>query len=138
MKGKIQADLEVVQKVALTMDGWTSRAQDRYLGVTPHYFKSGKLESAVLDCSVLAEGGAAAKIAERVMEIMDEWNLDGKVLGIVTVNGANMISACDLLGIPNLRCAAHFLNLCVTDAFRASDGAREVYDHLSTIVSHFK
>jgi len=92
----------------------------------------------VLDCSVLAEGGSAAKIAERVREIMEEWNLNGKVIGIVTDNGTNMIAACDLLGIPNLRCAAHTLNLCVKDAFRASDGACEVYDHLSTIVSHFK
>jgi len=74
VKGKIPADLKGVQRVTLTMDGWTSRAQYSNLEVTAHYFKSGKLESAVLDCSVLAEGGSATKIAERAREIIDEWN----------------------------------------------------------------
>jgi hypothetical protein len=49
---------------------------------------------------------------------MNDWRIYGKVISIVTDNAQNMVSACSLMRITQIRCIAYSLNLTVQHALK--------------------
>ena len=70
---------------------------------------------------------------------MEEWGILNKVAAIVTDNGANMVKAVrDFLFLEHHPCAAHTLNLCVSDALKKVVVLRETIEKSRKIVGFFK
>ncbi|KZS04125.1 Uncharacterized protein APZ42_032962 [Daphnia magna] len=84
--------------VCLTADAWGSKRRS-FLGVTAHWLKSkGEMSelkrcSAALACKRFQGSHTYDKIAALLNNIMDDFNLHGKVNYIVTDNGSNFVKA---------------------------------------------
>lgn len=89
---KLKCELNSIKYLAITCDSWTSIATESYLTVTCHYIKDFVLKSAVLSTKPL--GGEAnhtsENIAQNLRDIFNEWEIDSKIVCIVTDNAANI------------------------------------------------
>ncbi|CAH1989887.1 unnamed protein product [Acanthoscelides obtectus] len=117
IRNKLKEDMSGVEYVALTCDGWTSRATESYLTITCHFVSNHQLHAVVLSTKPLTNGinHTSENIAASIQEIIDEWEIDHKITSIVTDNAASMIKACELLKKKHFPCYAHTLNLVVQD-----------------------
>lgn len=116
-KQQLQQAIQDVIAVTLTTDLWTSRNTEAYITVTCHFVnKDYKLNSKVLTTSQMNGPHTADNIATSLKQIIEEWNLQNKVMAIVTDNAANMKAAIQILKLRHLPCYAHTLNLVVTQA----------------------
>ncbi|XP_070133181.1 zinc finger BED domain-containing protein 4-like [Drosophila bipectinata] len=96
LTSKLQLILSEVDQCAITMDGWTSRANDGYLTVTVHFInESFELNAAVLSREKLMDpfNHNAENIAASVRNVLSKWNLESKVIAIVTDNASAMIKS---------------------------------------------
>ncbi|XP_036328634.1 zinc finger BED domain-containing protein 6-like [Rhagoletis pomonella] len=111
----VKKRLERAYAICLTMDGWTSRAQDSFFSVTAHYVveeeKRTFLASDLLACSAYAERHTGENITKKMIEIFNEWGIYNKITVVVTDNAANMKAAVRGGGWRHWGCFAHSLNL---------------------------
>ncbi|CAG8662774.1 18110_t:CDS:2, partial [Gigaspora rosea] len=119
--------------VSLTFDLWSSRAHDSYLGITCHWLTdSFDLHEIVLDMGELDEHHAS-DIVESVNSVLNKFNINcQKVFSITTDNGSNVKSAVQQMGISNVKCAGHTLQLSV------NLGLKEVDEIISKYFSGLK
>ena len=111
--------LKSTERVALTCDGWTSRATDSYVTITSHFISNEwALVSNVLQTRALHESHTGSNIANLLKEAMNEWGLEDKVPAIVTDNAANMLLAVSLIECLHVGCFAHVLNLASQAALK--------------------
>ena len=69
-----------VGKCCLTVDSWTSNANESFLGVTCHYVdEKFNLKNAVLNLKYLNESHTAVYIKAEIEQIIEYWNLKDKV-----------------------------------------------------------
>ncbi|CAB4442276.1 unnamed protein product [Rhizophagus irregularis] len=88
LKKKLQ---ELSGKVSLTLDGWTSKNQISFLGITIHWIANDwKINSTVLDFSHIEGPHSGENIASKLFEVLREFKLLSKILGISTDNASNM------------------------------------------------
>ena len=80
-----------VRHVALTTDCWTSITKESYMTVTVHYVsEKQKMISRVLNTIQLEERHTSENFAAQLMKIASDWNLTGKIAGVVTDNAYNI------------------------------------------------
>ncbi|XP_017486642.1 PREDICTED: zinc finger BED domain-containing protein 1-like [Rhagoletis zephyria] len=120
----VKARLSRAFAVCLTMDGWTSREQENFIGVTAHYIADDNnrmsLESDLLTCVSYAERHTADNITKKLQEVLLHWELTNKVTAVVTDNAANMKAAVRGGQWRHWGCFAHTLN------FVAQSGLKEM------------
>ena len=98
-KTKLREKLASVNHVALTTDGWTSNTGDSYITVTVHYINSHlKMITRVLNTSFVPQAHTSENICAFLKEVANEWNIDEKIVPIVTDNESNMKLAVTLGG----------------------------------------
>lgn len=128
-----------MKHVALTTDGWTSCIGDPYITVTVHYVSSNfKMMARVLNTSYLPVSHTSANIADHLKSIASKWNIENKIVAVVTDNAANMKEAVRLCGWRNVNCFAHTLNLVVTDAIDRNPEFKLVLSSCRAVVTYFK
>jgi hypothetical protein len=67
-------------KVSLTLDGWISKNQISFLGITIHWITNDwKLNSTVLDFSYIEGPHSGENIASKLFEVLREFKLLSKV-----------------------------------------------------------
>ncbi|CAG8747869.1 102_t:CDS:2, partial [Gigaspora rosea] len=98
--------------VSLTFDIWSSRAYDSYLRITCHWLTdSFELHEIVLEIREL-DDHYAIDIVESVNSVLDKFSINHqKIFSITTDNGSNIKSAVQQLGVTNVKCAGHTLQL---------------------------
>ena len=101
--------------VSLTLDLWTSRSRQGYLGVTCSFIDSKwQLKEFILTIEHVRYPHTAAHILEALELILEEWKIRNKVYTITTDNGSNVKKAIgDMKGVKWLGCVAHTLHLIV-------------------------
>jgi len=110
---------ETATTVSLTIDLWSSRAKHGYLGVTATWITPDfKIKDVMLEIKYAPSPHTAKTIAELLYQCITSWNLKGRVIAIVTDNGANIKSAFPILvqkgeNILRIPCAAHTLQLAI-------------------------
>ncbi len=106
--------------MALTCDGWTSRATDPYVTITSHFISNEwELVSHVLQTRALHGSHTGSNKANLLTEAIHEWGLTDKVLAIVTDNAANMLLAVSLMESSlHVGCFAHVFNLASQAALK--------------------
>ncbi|XP_022043243.2 E3 SUMO-protein ligase ZBED1-like [Acanthochromis polyacanthus] len=115
VKADVVTVLENADSVAITTDGWTSRATQSYLTITAHVITpEWKMASFVLQTRPLFETHTGTNIAQVLREAVAEWKLDRPKhsIAVVTDNARNMDVAVREAGLgPHIKCFAHTLNL---------------------------
>ncbi|KAI7789919.1 hypothetical protein IRJ41_016970, partial [Triplophysa rosa] len=116
---------------------WTSRSTKAYLTVSCHFIENWQMQEVVLETSNFSAQHTADNISAELKRISEEWGVTQKVLGVVTDNAANMVSAVHKAGWKHYPCFAHKLNLIVKDAIKASPEKFHLLKKCKSIVSFF-
>ncbi|CAG8733400.1 27364_t:CDS:2 [Gigaspora margarita] len=90
------------------------KAHNSYLGITCHWLTDlFELHEIVLEIGEL-DDHCTTDIVESVNSVLDKFNINcQKIFSITTDNGANIKSAIQQMGITNIKCARHTLQLSV-------------------------
>lgn len=125
------------ESVTLTTDCWTSRNTESFLAVTAHFIDSKfEVQSVLLDCASFGESHTSSNLAQEIRRIIKEWNLENKVLLIISDNAANVKRAIkEELKLKHFGCYAHTINLIAQDALKQISG---ILDKVKTIVGFFR
>jgi len=101
--------------VSLTLDLWTSRNRQGYLGITCSFIDAEwKLKEFTLAIEYVRYPHTAIHIRESLESILEEWDIRDKVYAITTDNGSNVKKAInDMKEVKWLGCVAHTLHLVV-------------------------
>ncbi|KAJ8303649.1 hypothetical protein KUTeg_018759 [Tegillarca granosa] len=118
VKQEVIASLSKAEQVALTSDGWTSRATQSYVTITStHISQNLELVNYVLQTRSMPESHTGENIADCLQQALKEWNIPDSPLYLVSDNAANMKKAGQLLECDlHLGCYAHTLNLAAQKA----------------------
>ncbi|XP_017261968.1 E3 SUMO-protein ligase ZBED1-like [Kryptolebias marmoratus] len=145
VKTDVLESLKSAERVALTCDGWTSRATDPYVTITSHFISDEwELVSNVLQTRPLHGSHTGSNIANLLTEAINEWGITGKVPAVVTDNAANMLAAVGLTDLLHVGCFAHVLNLASQAALKTPAVTRllgrvrriSAFFHRSTLACH--
>jgi hypothetical protein len=116
---KVKATVDVATAVSLTADGWTSVNNNSVLATTAHFVdETTNMCSKLLGCVEFNEKHTAANLAGMLQETAREWKIDYKIVGIVTDNVPNIVSAVHLCKWCHIPCYAHTLNLMVQTSIK--------------------
>lgn len=108
--------LTTVGKVALTSDSWTSLSQDHFLTVTAHYIFKGETRQKVLTTKAVYKAQTGPIVAEKISEVLQEFDVMDKIVAVTVDNAANKDVAIKkvhkaISQFIKLGCFAHTLNL---------------------------
>src|SRR6266542_6575029 len=113
-------------KVSLTADVWTSITNQAYLGVTVHYIDDEwNIQHYLLDLIHFEHHHTGTRTKEKLLQLIDKMNLNGKVLSLTTNNDATMVlcgkymtNECGIVWndseFQHYRYAAHVLNIAIS------------------------
>ncbi|KAL0150995.1 hypothetical protein M9458_053722 [Cirrhinus mrigala] len=77
VKDDVKSALSSAPRVALTCDGWTSRATEAFVTITCHYVdEEWELMSHVLQTRAMHESHTGSNIAELLKAALEEWDLE--------------------------------------------------------------
>ena len=113
--------------ISLTIDVWTSRMQDSYLGVTAHWLDSKCVpDSSVLDIASFPGSHSGKNIAAELKKVCEEYDILNRIQAITCDNASNNIAlfkyfvkhVSDAGGSfieerGHIRCVAHVMNLSI-------------------------
>lgn len=142
IKEKIKRDLKTTQHVSIITDCWTSSTNDSFMAVTCSYVnKEWKICSPVLETRYLAERHYAAYLKDEMKAVIQEWNIDNKVVAIVHDNASNIKSIAQSLNPTwmDIGCAAHTLQICINSAMGMNKNhpISRTINAASRLVAHF-
>lgn len=101
---EVKEKLAKVDSACLTIDCWTSRAQEGYLAVTAHYVdNSFNLQTTLLQCRILSGPHTASNLSTELDEVINEWNLTKKIQLVVSDNAPNVQNCIKDLNLKNFR-----------------------------------
>ncbi|XP_041830825.1 E3 SUMO-protein ligase ZBED1-like [Melanotaenia boesemani] len=128
IKRSVKECLKNADCVALTTDGWTSRATQSYITITAHVInEKWESKSFVLQTRELSESHTGVNIAHVLRNALTEWELTRpqRTIACVTDNASNMDIAVRESGLhPHIKCLAHVINLASKRGLAVSRVAR--------------
>lgn len=138
-RARVESALAKATNVALTIDYWTSRANEGYLGVMSHHIDDNcQIVNKTLGVVHSVMRHSQEQIAQEIEGVCDSWGVRQKVTTIGTDNASNMLAAMRILNeFQVLPCAAHSLQLSVNKAIKAS-GLDNTVAKARKIVGHIK
>ena len=114
---ELVAELKSASKVSLTVDYWSSLANENFIGATSHFVSTDwKLINKPLAVEYSSERHTITNVTLHISAIMDKWNIKDKVIAIGSDNARNMV---DAMSADRMPCFAHTLQLCVNHAIEA-------------------
>jgi hypothetical protein len=103
-----------------------------------HFIFEQKLHSQLLSIKEMADRHTSANIAEELASVINEWNINDKIITIISDNGANVKNAItDHLRKDHHPCVAHTLNLSIKEALNGNAMLKLVIS-CKALVAHFK
>lgn len=134
----VKKDLEDAEFIALTTDGWTSRAAVSFNTVTAHLISSDwKLKDFVLSTSAMEEQHTGENLAAQFKDVAKEWGINLSDTAVTTDNAQNVVLAmekCQLLC--HVRCMAHILNLSTQKGLKVP-GLQRLLGRVRSVVGFF-
>ncbi|XP_065177356.1 uncharacterized protein LOC135808138 [Sycon ciliatum] len=143
-KEEVKARMKSARRVAVTTDGWTSKAVRSYSTFTAHFLDDNwDLQSVVLGTRPLDDRHTAVNIAAQLKEIVEEFGISERVVAIVHDEARNMVAASTLLqadsdsDVQGVVCAAHMLQTCLRHALDSSKPVQKLLAEGRRLVGHF-
>ena len=148
---QVSDSLVEAQTIAITTDGWTSRATESFVTVTAYDIDSSrKLHNRVLQTRPLHESHTGINIAGVLTSAVEEWRLQRphRLQPVCSDSAANMAVAVEHANMsPHIKCFAHAINIAAQNVLKingssAVDGAFEAsgmvvaYFHKSSTANH--
>ena len=136
-KARVQQQLNNAEWYAITTDMWTSRAKHAYCAVTVHFIVDFKLQSFLISVHEFPDSHTAENIVQEIRDALSEWNLSiTEIVAATTDNGANITAGISLLGVIQLPCFSHTLQLAVEQALKLPDISK-LTSRCKRLVAHF-
>ncbi|XP_074532118.1 uncharacterized protein LOC141795209 [Halichoeres trimaculatus] len=137
----MRANIETILKdktFSLTTDGWTSMATHAYATVTAHFISdTWVLENYVLCTKELRGSHTAAHVAASIRSTLEDFGIPREaVVSVTTDNALNYVNAVHNLGLFDVPCLAHTLNLAVRKGLEAK-GVETALSRLKQTAAHF-
>lgn len=129
-----QERVKQAPSVCLTTDCWTSRTTCSFMAVTCHFIENYKMTSCLLDCFEFTDRHTAENLAEELVRVAKEWQVEDKVVCCVSDNAANITKAIKILKWTHHPCLAHTLNLMIRDALKV---VKPTVDKVKAVVEFF-
>lgn len=125
-KAKLETAVSATPAVALTSDGWTSRATS----LSPHItlIRNGRWKTVLQTC--LVESHATDDLAKGLSEAVEDWKLvrPNVTIPVTTDNAKNIVNAVTAAGLgPQIGCFAHTINI----AAQKGMAVQKVSNHLA-------
>ena len=138
LRVRVGAIVKSATCLALTTDGWTSRAGDSYLSVTAHFIDdSYKRQLVVLDTFPFCERHTAHNLLSSILTILDAWEIEkNRITCFVKDNAANITAAVREGDFANIGCVDHTLQLAISDGLKV-EAVMEILKIVRAIVGHF-
>ena len=136
-KDTLKSQFMQIQYISLTLDAWSSPAHLPYLGVTAHWVTS-KFEpkEILLSMEELPYPHSAYEVQDHLFNLLYEWEIDSKIVAIVTDNASNMKKAFDDLStFKRIPCTAHTLQLSIGKGLDAVKALIDKCKHLISFLS---
>nr|XP_034829418.1 zinc finger BED domain-containing protein 4-like [Maniola hyperantus] len=128
---------ENAESVCLTVECWSSKTMDQYMGVTAHFFSEDlEMKSVFLQCDLLDGSDTGPRTAQQLKEIVEAWGISDKIVFLVTDNASNMCSASHILNWKRFGCFERKLNLVVQNALCTT--AKEIIEKVTKTVTYLK
>lgn len=138
VKQHVLDSISEASRVAITCDGWTSRATQSYVTLTCHFISSNwELISHVLQTRVLLGSHSGQNLGELLLEVIAEWGITEKEPVLVSDNASNMAIAAEHAKLLHVRCFAHTLNLAAQRALKTAAVGR-LLGKIRHIVAFFR
>lgn len=110
----------------------------RFIAITAHYLDPDfKFISVLLECVPFEESHTCVNLSNKIQSVITDWELDNKVVLVVSDNAYNIKGAITILGLKHFGCFAHSLNLIVQDALKLST-ISDIINIVKLIVAVFK
>ena len=94
-QASVRERVQISTAVCLTTDCWTSRVTTSYMSVTCHFIEGFSMSSCLLDCFEFSDRHTSENLAEELLSVAKEWQVDGKVVYSVSDNAANITNQPD-------------------------------------------
>lgn len=128
--------------IACTSDCWPSISQQSYITVSAHIIDNQWCpKSYTLTTHAMEESHSAVNLAHQLKNTFEKWEIENKIVAVVTDNARNIINAVNALTnvseTYDLTCAAHSIQLAVNNGLQ-QDGIDTLIQLSSKMVGHFK
>ncbi|CAB4063499.1 unnamed protein product [Lepeophtheirus salmonis] len=133
-RASVQERVNRATSVCLTTESWTSRAMASFMSLTCHFIEDYKMASCLLDCFEFNDGHTSENLAEELLRVAKEWNVEKKVVACVTDNATNILKAVKILKWTHHPCLAHTINMIVRNTLKVIQPA---VDKVKAIVEFF-
>ncbi|XP_063215791.1 zinc finger BED domain-containing protein 4-like [Bacillus rossius redtenbacheri] len=136
----VQKTLSEAEFVSVTMDLWTSTANDDYLGVTVHFIdRDFCAQHICIEVVPFPEiSHSAQNICSFLTRTLVQWEINDKVFAVVRDNARNVVAALNLSSFNHIPCLAHTLQLVIKDGLLSSKMVAAVTGACRRMVGHFK
>lgn len=133
-RASLQERVQKVTAVCLTTDCWTSRTTTSFMSVTCHFIENYKMVSCLLDCFEFSDRHTSENLAEELLRVAKEWQVENKVVCCVSDNAANITKAIKILKWTHHPCLAQTINLVVRDGLKVM---KPTLDKVKAMVEFF-
>ncbi|KAF7286699.1 hypothetical protein GWI33_004325 [Rhynchophorus ferrugineus] len=136
---KLQQKLSPVEYVSVTTDLWISDTTNHYVTVSVHFLENSELRSNVLQTNEVRGNQNSSEIAEELQDIFNNWNINDKIVTVVSDNSENIKSSIiDYLQRDYIPCLAQALNVSVNEGLNQNGDLNLIIEKCRHIVEYFK
>lgn len=139
VKAKVYDLICQAQWISFTTDIWSNLTKTcSLLSFTAHFIMRDERLKVVLSASVLKQDHTGSYISEKLIEVVDSYNIRNKIHMAVRDNASNMNYATRIAEFSSLGCVAHSLQLVIRDAIFSQEHIKILIKKSRKIVGHFK
>lgn len=138
VKAKVNDLICQAQWISFTTDIWSNPKTCSLLSFTAHFIMGSQRLKVVLGASVLEEDHTGSYISQKLIELVENYNIRNKIHVAVRDNAANMRCATYIAEFSALGCVAHTLQLVIQDAIFLQANIVILIKKCRKIVRHFK
>uniref|UniRef100_H2ZZF9 Uncharacterized protein n=1 Tax=Latimeria chalumnae TaxID=7897 RepID=H2ZZF9_LATCH len=124
----------------ISLDLWTSKAIDSYLGVIAHWVTEDYVhQQFILAVASLTSNHTATNIQCLPLGVLEKWNITcDKIQLLLRDGGSNMVKVAADTKLPDAMCFLHSLHLVVKEGLLSQRAVSDIVSTSKRIVSHFK
>ena len=137
----LQRELDEAPGISVSLELWMYKERRQYMTVTVHFVsKTWELRSSVLKTVLIntrRSTDLGLDVAEKLDQILRDWNILDKVTCVVTDESGHLVSAVTRLDKPHIHCIAHALDTMVKTSLTALRDFGSVTERVRDIADFF-